>query len=57
MLTEQPGEPAHVLAAVRELAAATGVNGMVGGQYIDVGDTRPPGAAACAACTSSRPGG
>ncbi len=33
---EQPGEPARVLAALRELAAATGVDGMVGGQYIDV---------------------
>jgi geranylgeranyl diphosphate synthase type II len=32
----QRGEPAHVLAALGELAAATGVNGMVGGQYIDV---------------------
>jgi geranylgeranyl diphosphate synthase type II len=33
---EQGGEPAHVLAAVHELAAATGVDGMVGGQYLDV---------------------
>jgi geranylgeranyl diphosphate synthase, type II len=33
---EQPGEPARVLAALRELAAATGVDGMVGGQYVDV---------------------
>jgi geranylgeranyl diphosphate synthase, type II len=33
---EQPGDPARVLAALRELAAATGVDGMVGGQYIDV---------------------
>jgi geranylgeranyl diphosphate synthase type II len=32
----QPGDPARVLAALRELAAATGVDGMVGGQYIDV---------------------
>jgi len=32
----QAGEPAHVLAAVAELAAATGVNGMVGGQWLDV---------------------
>ena len=32
----RPAEPAHLLAAVCELAAATGVNGMVGGQYIDV---------------------
>ena len=35
-LHEQQGEPADVLAAVAELADATGVNGMVGGQYIDV---------------------
>jgi geranylgeranyl diphosphate synthase type II len=33
---EQQGEPADVLAALGELADATGVNGMVGGQYIDV---------------------
>src|ERR1700744_4568515 len=33
---EQPGDPVRVLAALRELAAATGVDGMVGGQYIDV---------------------
>jgi geranylgeranyl diphosphate synthase type II len=36
VLTRQRGEPAHVMAAVAELAAATGVNGMVGGQYVDV---------------------
>ena len=36
VLLEQRGEPAAVLAAVAELAAATGVEGMVGGQYIDV---------------------
>jgi geranylgeranyl diphosphate synthase type II len=36
VLREQAGDPAHLLAAVGELAAATGVNGMVGGQYIDV---------------------
>jgi geranylgeranyl diphosphate synthase type II len=36
VLHEQGGEPANVLAAVSELADATGVNGMVGGQYIDV---------------------
>jgi geranylgeranyl diphosphate synthase type II len=36
ILREQAGEPAAVLAAVAELADATGVNGMVGGQYIDV---------------------
>jgi geranylgeranyl diphosphate synthase, type II len=33
---EQPGEPVRVLAALRELTAATGVDGMVGGQYVDV---------------------
>jgi len=32
----QPGDPARVLAALRELSAATGVDGMVGGQYVDV---------------------
>jgi geranylgeranyl diphosphate synthase type II len=32
----QPGEPARVLGALRELSAATGVDGMVGGQYVDV---------------------
>jgi len=36
VLHAQAGDPAHVLAAVCELADATGVNGMVGGQYIDV---------------------
>jgi geranylgeranyl diphosphate synthase type II len=35
-LTEQAGEPADVVAALRCLASATGVGGMVGGQYIDV---------------------
>jgi geranylgeranyl diphosphate synthase, type II len=32
----QGGEPAPVLAALRELLAAIGVDGMVGGQYMDV---------------------
>ena len=45
LLSDQQGEPAHLLAAARELAAATGVAGMVGGQYIDVADTAPKGAA------------
>jgi geranylgeranyl diphosphate synthase, type II len=36
LFCEQPGDPAHVLAALRELTAATGVDGMVGGQYVDV---------------------
>jgi geranylgeranyl diphosphate synthase type II len=40
---EQPGRPERVLAAVREITAATGVDGMVGGQYLDVigGDQDP----------------
>ncbi len=45
LLTEQRGEPALILAAARELASATGVAGMVGGQYIDVAETAPEGAA------------
>ena len=36
VLTRQPGECAPVLAALAEIAAATGVQGMVGGQYMDV---------------------
>jgi geranylgeranyl diphosphate synthase, type II len=35
-LTEQTGEPANVLAALRELVTAAGVGGMVGGQFLDV---------------------
>jgi geranylgeranyl diphosphate synthase, type II len=44
LLSEQKGEPAALLAAARELAAATGVAGMVGGQYIDVAGTAAAGA-------------
>src|SRR4051794_30662798 len=44
VLREQPSEPEHLLAAVCELAAATGVTGMVGGQYIDVRDLVAGGA-------------
>jgi geranylgeranyl diphosphate synthase type II len=36
VLTRQAGGPAAVLAALTEIAAATGVQGMVGGQYMDV---------------------
>jgi geranylgeranyl diphosphate synthase type II len=42
LLTDQAGDPALLVAAARELAGATGVDGMVGGQYLDVagvGDT------------------
>jgi geranylgeranyl diphosphate synthase type II len=35
----QPGPPDRVLAALAELTAATGVDGMVGGQYVDVTQT------------------
>jgi geranylgeranyl diphosphate synthase type II len=36
LFCEQAGEPGRVLAALAELAGATGVDGMVGGQYVDV---------------------
>ena len=36
VLARQPGRPDVVLAALAEIAAATGVQGMVGGQYMDV---------------------
>jgi geranylgeranyl diphosphate synthase, type II len=39
LFCEQRGDPARVLAALRELAGATGVDGMVGGQYVDVVET------------------
>jgi geranylgeranyl diphosphate synthase type II len=45
VLTQQEGEPKAILAAVGTLASATGVNGMVGGQYLDVTDRAPAGAA------------
>jgi geranylgeranyl diphosphate synthase type II len=36
ILERQAGEPARLLAALRELSDAIGVDGMVGGQYVDV---------------------
>jgi len=36
VIERQVGDPAHVLAALRCLVAAAGVEGMVGGQYLDV---------------------
>ncbi|MGB2711893.1 MAG: polyprenyl synthetase family protein [Conexibacter sp.] len=45
VLGAQHGEPAAILSAVGELAEATGVNGMVGGQYLDVTERAPAGAA------------
>jgi len=44
-LSGQPGEPGGVVAAARELAAAVGVQGMVGGQFIDVTTGGEPGEA------------
>jgi geranylgeranyl diphosphate synthase type II len=35
----QPGEPERVLSALAELTAATGVGGMVGGQWVDVSES------------------
>jgi geranylgeranyl diphosphate synthase type II len=46
LLTSGRPAPERVLAAAAELAAATGVNGMVGGQYADVNPGTPPGSAA-----------
>ncbi len=45
LLTAQRSAPERVLLAAAELAAATGVNGMVGGQYADVSADTPPGSA------------
>ena len=36
LVSRQPGSPSAVLEAVTEIARATGVQGMVGGQYMDV---------------------
>ncbi|MGH2904616.1 MAG: polyprenyl synthetase family protein [Solirubrobacteraceae bacterium] len=46
LLSERTASSERVLAAAAELAAATGVNGMVGGQYADVrpGTSSGPGA-------------
>jgi geranylgeranyl diphosphate synthase type II len=44
LLCAQQGEPAEILAAAAELAAATGVQGMVGGQFMDVAETAGAGA-------------
>ncbi|HEX6653354.1 MAG TPA: farnesyl diphosphate synthase [Thermoleophilaceae bacterium] len=35
-LTEQKGDPANVIAALREVVTAAGTHGMVGGQFLDV---------------------
>jgi geranylgeranyl diphosphate synthase type II len=43
LIENQEGEPANVLRAAGRLAAATGVDGMVGGQYLDVVTAAPAG--------------
>ena len=48
VLTEQRGDPARVLACLAELTTASGVRGMVGGQYIDVSGPRERGGGAAA---------
>ena len=45
LLSRQDADPARLVAAARELAHATGAEGMVAGQYVDVAGTAPPGAA------------
>ncbi len=46
LLTDRRTAPERVLRAAAELASATGVNGMVGGQYADINHPLPPGGAA-----------
>jgi geranylgeranyl diphosphate synthase, type II len=43
LLSRQEARPERLVAAAAELARATGVQGMVGGQYIDVAGTAPAG--------------
>jgi geranylgeranyl diphosphate synthase type II len=45
LLTHQRAAPERLLAAAAELADATGVSGMVGGQYVDVRGRSPAGPA------------
>ncbi len=45
LLTEQRSPPERILRAAAELATATGVNGMVGGQYADIAPPANSGAA------------
>jgi geranylgeranyl diphosphate synthase type II len=44
LLSRQQADPANLVAVATRLASATGVQGMVGGQYIDVAGTAPDGA-------------
>jgi geranylgeranyl diphosphate synthase, type II len=43
LLGRQQGEPRHILSAAAELARATGAQGMVAGQYIDVAGSAQAG--------------
>ena len=43
VVTHQTGDPADLLRAIGLLAGATGVDGMVGGQYLDVTELAPAG--------------
>ncbi len=43
LLAVRRAEPERVIAAAVELASSTGVNGMVGGQYVDVKASAPKG--------------
>jgi geranylgeranyl diphosphate synthase type II len=43
LLSHQQGDAANILRAAGELACATGVTGMVGGQYLDVAAAAPEG--------------
>jgi geranylgeranyl diphosphate synthase, type II len=45
LLSERRSPPERLLSAALELASATGVNGMVGGQYVDVARAAPEGPA------------
>ena len=52
----QEGEPAAILAALGELLAAIGVDGMVGGQYMDVTTSLPSAPSAATKGTGADPG-
>jgi len=41
LLERQAGEPADLLVAARELVSSAGVNGMVGGQFLDIAGDGP----------------
>ena len=43
IVAHQQGDPAALLRAIGRLAGATGVDGMVGGQYLDVTEKAPAG--------------